>query len=194
MPLFDKGAANQHVSVRVLDITGSPVTGLTPGGLVSGNANVRKANGAVASFALTNTVNWIEVDANKFPGVYDIVVPSNLLDVEGPMLVSVVPSSGSQIVPIATLDCRSFMTAFGQTSGTWTQIAPAISSISVVDTRTILVTFSSTPDPTLAGNPAHYSVDNGLTIVAAVQVSSNVYQLTTSVQTVGVTYTVTWPV
>lgn len=73
--------------------------------------------------------------------------------------------------------------------------APTIVISRAVDARTVDIVFLQPPDILAdALNPAKYSVDLGLAVTAVQQMTATWFRLTTTHQTTGTNYTVTYPV
>lgn len=73
----------------------------------------------------------------------------------------------------------------------WTLVSPTVTILMVraIDARTVDVLYGVAPDPTLASNPASYSILPTLTVSAVQKITNFQYRLTTSRQTPGTLYT-----
>lgn len=69
--------------------------------------------------------------------------------------------------------------------------APTILMARTVDGRTLEVIFSEAVNPDDALDASKYSINNGLTVSSVTKISSHIFRLVTSKQTVGQSYTVT---
>ncbi len=93
------------VPVRLIDATGTGVTGAVPADIsngVVGSITAVKSDGSTDSIALTDGVNWNEIDATKAPGLYHAVIPATATDVLGTFQVAVVPAAGTFLATIIT--------------------------------------------------------------------------------------------
>ncbi len=70
-------------------------------------------------------------------------------------------------------------------------VSPTIAITQVIDARTIDVIFSERVNKYDALNETNYTINNGLSVVSVAQLSTTIFRLTTSKQTVGTSYTVT---
>jgi hypothetical protein len=180
-----------RLPVRCLSTLGLGVAGVLPGdisdGTTVGNATVAKADGTLASIALVDGVNWFEIDATKAPGLYHVVVPSTMTDLEGTLQLAVLPAA-------------SVFNKFIFT----TQVAgagPAMAFLSTGITPTfqqLVVTFNA--DAVISGPaalPSGYSITvdgPGLTpTVLAVSVLDDELTLITTAHTPGADYTLHMP-
>ncbi len=91
-----------RVPVRLLDNTGTPVVGRTAADLLSGQFHVTKSSGVVVDVAASGA-NFFEINATSFPGLYHLLLPSNSVDVLGPVQWSVVPAAGA-FIPVVGAD------------------------------------------------------------------------------------------
>jgi hypothetical protein len=68
---------------------------------------------------------------------------------------------------------------------------PTVSGVEVLGGRLLLVNFSSAVVESEALDPANYSFDNGLVVLGLEKVGGSQYQITTSLQTPGLSYELT---
>lgn len=109
--------------VRCTAASGSGVTGVLPAdisdGTTAGNVTVVKADGTLASIALTNGVNWNQVSALKAPGLYHVTVPASATDVLGPLQLAVFPSGSVFVGTVFTGEVKLLDKAAEETLGRW---------------------------------------------------------------------------
>lgn len=95
-----------RVPIALMDEDGAYVTGILPAditdGSSSGNLNVVKGDSTVDSVALTNGVNFFEVDATGAPGLYHVLLPTSVTDVQGTLQVVVLPAAAAFLATIIT--------------------------------------------------------------------------------------------
>jgi hypothetical protein len=72
-----------RLPVRLLDVNGLAVTGITPANIGEGSTigiiQIITADGVIAPLALTNGVNWFEIDAVNTPGMYQFILPASYI-------------------------------------------------------------------------------------------------------------------
>lgn len=95
-------SAATRIPVRLVDGTGTPVTGMGAANVLGGSVFVVKGDGTTATLALSDGVNWFEIDDTLAPGLYHVLLPSGDLGVLGPTQLSVQPASTAFIGTIGT--------------------------------------------------------------------------------------------
>jgi len=88
----------QSTSTRVpvhLMLAGAHVTGMLPANILNGSAQIIKADGTKGLVALTNGVNWFEMDATQSAGIYQFLLPAGSANVLGPIQYTIYPSAGA---------------------------------------------------------------------------------------------------
>ncbi|MBJ6727968.1 PKD domain-containing protein [Geomesophilobacter sediminis] len=98
-------------------------------------------------------------------------------------------ADGTYVIRLTATDAAG-NSGYGETTLVWDTVSPALNpAAAYVDSTHVDVTFS---EPVLgADQAANYAADQGLTVSAATFVSGTTYRLTTSLQAIGTSYTVT---
>lgn len=141
-----------------------------------------------------NASNWVLTPDNQ----YDAAASVLGMSVNGATVDLVVTehTNGqgySLSIPAGIADSVAGNLFIGPFAETYTAVGipPAILQTRTVDARTIEIIFSEAVNEGDALYQGNYSIDNGLTVLSVAKVSPFIYRLSTSKQTIGVTYTVT---
>lgn len=81
-----------RVPVKLQNATGDDKTGIVVADILNSKAQVIKANGTKADINLVLNTNWFELDSTQSKGVYQLLIPSNLTDILGPLMYTIYPA------------------------------------------------------------------------------------------------------
>jgi hypothetical protein len=125
-----------RISVRLVNGSGVPVTGMLPANVASTSAYVKKSDGTLATISLVNGSTWFEVDSTKFPGLYDVLVPGSALSLIGQTQLSVQPAAAAFVgtilsfeVEVAPADAAFYTSARGTKLDALDSVATLVSQL-----------------------------------------------------------------
>lgn len=148
--LIARQGQTTRIPVRLVDDTGTPVTGAVAADVLSSQAFVVKGDSTTTTVTLIDSTTWIEIDPTNAPGLYHVVLSGGSLNVLGPTQMSIQPATTAFVGIVDT-----FMV---ETYG---------AKLDTIDTTTSGLGSGITTINTKLGTPAGASVSADIAAVAS---------------------------